>query len=177
MTARRSTAPVIALVAIVVLGALVLAPRAPERSSGGSTAPPSARAAAPADVGAGEPAPADPVAGRGASANDAVPARFLSPRWEREARNAVDAWIDTGAHADDVTPSERDALVAALGELRRAALASRRRGRDETWQAQQTARIAAADRVFRDTVGEGIADFLGAVSAPDHVVDLGATPR
>jgi hypothetical protein len=100
----------------------------------------------------------------------------VSARSEREVRDALDAWIDAGPHADDITPAERDALVAALGEMRRASLASRRRGRDDAWQAQQTARIAAADRVFRDTVGEGISDFLGAVSAPDHVVDLGASP-
>jgi len=176
--ARRSALPAIALAAAVALGALLMAPRFRDAPSGGRIAP-IRRSPPPAgDVSPAGGVPAVASAPRSAPVfpADTLPAPFLSRRWERHARAAVDEWIAAGPRADTVTAADREALVAALGELRRAALASRRRGRDGTWQARQTVRIAAADRVFRDTVGAGLSEFLAAASAPEHVVDLGAAP-
>jgi hypothetical protein len=168
--ARRPTLRTVAVTAAVALGALLVAPRLRDAPDGGRITP------------VARPAPSAPAAAGAAPPSDALPsgvlpAPFLSPRWERHARQALEDWIAAGPRAATVTSADRDTLVAALGELRRAALASRRRGRDGTWQARQSARIAAADRVFRDTVGQGLSEFLAVVSAPEHVVDLGAAAR
>jgi hypothetical protein len=181
MPARRPILGAVALATAVALGAVV-APRLWDAPDGGRIAarprPPTAGEAAsdalPSDGGTSVTS-APRSAGVFPAGN--LPAPLLSRRWQRHARSAVDQWVATTPHADTVTPAERESLVAALGDLRRAALASRRREGDGAWQARQSARIAAADRVFRDTVGSGVSEFLATVSAPEHVVDLGAAGR
>jgi hypothetical protein len=155
----------------------------PDRTSGlVTTAPPRAEthASAPAwSVGSGY-----SPASRGPAADGALP-RGGVPRPDHSAlpahvARAIERTLDRHAGAAGpaahLGPADRAALRDALVALRRASLRARRRSRDGAWQAEQSRALVDADRLFRDKLGVGLAEFVADAGPPGRVEDLGRQP-
>jgi hypothetical protein len=106
-----------------------------------------------------------------AAAAPAVPTQVA-----RAIERALDRHVDAAADGESLTPAVRAELRDALVAVRRASLRARRRSRDPSWQAEQTRALVAADRLFREKLGTGLADFIADAGPPGRVEDLGRRP-
>jgi hypothetical protein len=147
-----------------VLAALALWQAAPGRN--GPSAPVVA-ASLRADPGR---APAAPVP---AATSAAADASATSTHVTRAIERALDRHIEAAGLADRVAAADRAALRDALLDVRRASTRTRRRSHDPAWQAEQSRVLVAADRVFRNTLGIGLSDFMADAGPPGRIEDLG----
>jgi len=161
-------------VGLLAAAALVAAVASVARREPAPRAAPSVSAAAPASGAAPAVAPDD---GAPARPTHADPPRIpgLPARGEPYARAAVDAWVDAAGLGDAVSPTDRETLVAALGRLRVASRWMQRhpRARGDR-EARHRAALLEADRVFRETLGVGVGQFVASLAAPGTIDDLGA---
>ena len=97
-------------------------------------------------------------------------------RAERAIADALDRHLETTGLADRIAAADRAALRDALVAARRASLRARRRSRDGEWQGAQSQALAEADRIFREKLGTGIADFVADAGPPGRIEDLGRPP-
>lgn len=160
----------VAAAGVLVALALWQAGPRPATDAGRAPAPPP-RAVPSVPAPASDATPVD--AGRPAAA---APNGDLPPRIARRIEEALDRHLAATGLDARVTSADRAALRDALFDVRRASLRARRRGRDGAWQAAQTAALVRADRVFRATIGTGVADFLADAGPQDRVEDLGRRP-
>jgi len=138
-------------------------------------APPAARPAVPASVTPqlledSPPVATEPRAQGGAPAEARLPKRI-----EAQARRAVDRYLDEAGLGDSVGEAERAALVAALGQVRSSSrwMQHHVRPRPATEVRRRDA-LLEADRVFRETLGIGVGEFVASLSPPGTIEDLGA---
>jgi hypothetical protein len=110
-----------------------------------------------------------------AETHAAAPAATTRPPTHvaRAIERALDRHIETAGLAGRVSPADRAALRDALVAMRRASLRARRRSRDPAWQAEQSRALVAADRLFREKLGVGLAEFVADAGPPGRVEDLG----
>jgi hypothetical protein len=123
----------------------------------------------------GAAATAAPAAAR--RAPDAVAASTdLRPpsRWRTKARGALDRYVATTPDVPTLSELQRDELLAALVRVRRASRASRHLRPDHPAQAEQGRVLVEADRLFRDTLGVGVGEFVRALGPPGQIEDLAA---
>ena len=97
----------------------------------------------------------------------------VPPHVARAIERALDRHVDTTGPAGHLTPADRLALRDALVTMRRASVRARRRSRDSQWQAEQSRALVAADRLFREKLGVGLADFIADAGPAGRVEDLG----
>jgi hypothetical protein len=99
----------------------------------------------------------------------------MPPRVEAHARDAVDRYIAEAGLDDALGEADREALVAALAEVRASSRWSTRHGtaRGDSESRRREALIDA-DRVFRDRLGVGVGEFVAALAPPGTIEDLGA---
>jgi hypothetical protein len=147
--------------ALAVLAMWQAAPGPGDRSDPGAAA--SLRA---------DPQPAPPVATSAASTGAPTAPEHVT----RAIEEALDRHIEAVGRGGQLDDADRAALRDALLEVRRASTRARRRGRDHSWQAEQTRVLVAADRVFRDKLGVGLSDFMADAGPPGRVEDLGRRP-
>jgi hypothetical protein len=133
-------------------------------------APPIAPAARPdaAPIARREPAAAPPV-----TESERATGRGLPPRVEAHARDAVDRYIaDAGL---EVGETEREALVDALGQVRASSRWLKQHGQARgDAEARRRRAMVDADRVFRDTLGVGVGEFVASLAPPGTIEDLGS---
>lgn len=94
----------------------------------------------------------------------------------RAIERTLDRHAGAAGPAAHLGPADRAALRDALVALRRASLRARRRSRDGAWQAEQSRALVDADRLFRDKLGVGLAEFVADAGPPGRVEDLGRQP-
>ena len=97
-------------------------------------------------------------------------------RSERAITAALDRHLVATGLAERIGAADRAALRDALLAARRASVRARRRSRDGEWQGGQSRALVEADRVFRETLGMGIADFVADAGPPDRIEDLSRPP-
>jgi uncharacterized membrane protein YebE (DUF533 family) len=127
-----------------------------------------------------QPAPAATASAPRAEVPPAVPADVVTaPHFpgsgSRRVRAALDRQIAAAGLTGRIDDGERAALLAALADVRRSARREKRRTRpDPAAEAAHARTVVAADRLFRERLGVGIAAFLAAQGPPGRIEDLGA---
>ena len=90
-------------------------------------------------------------------------------------QSALDRQIAAAGLTGRISDEDRAALLAALAGVRRSARRARRRTRtDPAADAAHARTVVAADRLFREKLGVGIAGFIAAQGPPGRIEDLGA---
>jgi len=107
-------------------------------------------------------------------AREAPPSPRLSRRVEAHARDAVDRYLDDAGLADSVGEADRTALVTALGQVRGSSRWMQQHARARQAESRRREALLEADRVFRETLGIGVSEFIAALSPPGTIEDLGA---
>jgi hypothetical protein len=97
-------------------------------------------------------------------------------RSERAVATALERHLAATGLADRISAADHAALRDALVAARRASLRARRRSRDGEWQGVQSRALVEADRVFRESLGTGIADFVADAGPPGRIEDVGRPP-
>jgi hypothetical protein len=101
-----------------------------------------------------------------------APAARVSPRTRADARAAFDRRIAATGKDATVSAADREALVTALARVRRASRRSQASTDNLALQAKRERILLDSDRLFRATLGMGIADFVAAEDAPDQAEDV-----
>ena len=90
---------------------------------------------------------------------------------EAHARRAVDRYISDAGLDDELSGADREALVTALGNVRASSrwLSRHSQARRDD-EARRRQALLDADRVFRDTLGVGVGEFVAALEQKELVV-------
>jgi len=151
--------------AVMALAAVVV-----WRGAGGPTVPERV-VAPPPEPAATMPAARDRRDDLGREAGPQLPRRART-----RARHALDGYVAGSGRT--VTESERDALMIALARVRAASRWLQRHARGHPERAREHRQaLLDAERVFRDTLGVGLGQFIATQSAPGTIEDLGAAPQ
>jgi len=100
----------------------------------------------------------------------------VSTRVTRTIERVLERHVEAAGLAGRLSAADRTALRDVLVATRRASLRARRRSRDPAWQAEQSRALVAADRLFCEKLGMGLADFIADAGPPGRVEDLGRRP-
>jgi type IV secretory pathway VirB10-like protein len=145
-----------------------------EATTGVTTAPPSSRAA-PDSAREERQAHLAPPPSHSASSS---PGPRFPRRWRKLARSALDSSIaDAGLDAE-VSEADRQELMTALASVRKSSRSLQRMTEpNHRLQAEHERILVESDRLFRDKLGLGVAQFIAAQSPPGRIEDLGAAGR